>query len=1001
MTKEVSFTVKAKDAASAVLKQVENSLKGTTEKMFSFKTALGAVSGLAAGFSLSVLIKDLFDLGVASDKAFRQITANLPTAHAGLTQLRQDMSALANESGRSVAEIQAAAVEISRLGVSSAAELSTRLRAATTFADATGLELKATVQGLDQVMDEFSLSAEQAEEMLARLRSASKGRGDVESLFAAFTAGAPALVKLGIDADTATKALVALLDKGIAPARAGKMLLQYDSAALRELASDAKIAETAVADLRKEAEENRASFERDAQRIKNELAEIGLAIADKVLVPLRGWKLLLEEIKAAGGIQNILPGLKSFMIQSPQQVFGQPWTTNHGTSGSWGDPPPTPGKPGTLPLTIAQLDEIEKKAKKAAEELKKLREQIAKLGPGTGDNGIQVTATAFDAAAKRTKEFAQEIANLMNAAKENGLIKPAELPDAPEHKDTAKNILEIADAWETVGRSVIGAAQAMGQMDAQTAATLQNVLTLGEGLVKMFATGGKQGGAESATSLAALVAGLFKGGPSQEEIDARNNSVAKLITSISQQLSPTRGASLSELQERERQRFADARGQVESDLGGKRNELLRESKLRDLNILEAQRLQQLEEEFALKQKESQEDYEVRRLRATGLNQEADALAFALEQHREYTAAIESASDPMTKAALEAAQLAEAQKFAADAAHAAVTKLLNAALSLANAGIAIDDVTDPTKAFGVKAKAYAGAGGSLGEVLKGFNLDNLSADDIAALDAKLRDLFHQLKESPGSVDLAGLSIEDLIAALLDLDSAADGVAAAVAAAAQTMYQSANDLEAYWDVHETPSIDQVYDQAKKGSLPIDNFDFDLTTQAGRDAALAWLTNAFDTALTKPEADGYRQLIGMIRRLPPLAGGSIDLTGALGPSDASSISHGFQSFTTTQGDRLADYQLRQVNLLTDIRDILSGKVSVARPGAVNLTAAAAQLGSGGLVIGTVEVHVTSDKENAEQEGRDAARGFADELRRIDADLGRKVVIRQRYNGSIRVTA
>jgi len=82
-------------------------------------------------------------------------------------------------------------------------------------------------------MDLFGMSASQASEQMAKLISAAKGRVDVESMFEAFQSGAPALVKLGIDADTATKALVALLDKGIAPGRAGKMLTTFDAQGMR------------------------------------------------------------------------------------------------------------------------------------------------------------------------------------------------------------------------------------------------------------------------------------------------------------------------------------------------------------------------------------------------------------------------------------------------------------------------------------------------------------------------------------------------------------------------------------------------------------------------------------------------------------------------------------------------------------------------------------------------------------------------------------------------
>jgi hypothetical protein len=135
--KDVSFTIRAKDAFSAVLKQVQGTADGTVSKLFSLKTAFSALGGALAGLSLAAIIKDLYELGVASDKAFRQMAVNLPTAHEGLQQLKKDIEELAIASGRSLDEVQKGAVEITRLGVGSAEEVQKRLTAGASFADAT------------------------------------------------------------------------------------------------------------------------------------------------------------------------------------------------------------------------------------------------------------------------------------------------------------------------------------------------------------------------------------------------------------------------------------------------------------------------------------------------------------------------------------------------------------------------------------------------------------------------------------------------------------------------------------------------------------------------------------------------------------------------------------------------------------------------------------------------------------------------------------------------
>lgn len=88
-------------------------------------------------------------------------------------------------------------------------------------------------------------------------------------------------------------------------------------------------------------------------------------------------------------------------------------------------------------------------------------------------------------------------------------------------------------------------------------------------------------------------------------------------------------------------------------------------KLREINAAAAELRRQAEAEFAQQQRQLQEDFRVRELRAQGNTAEADALQFAQQQQREYAAAVKASADATTLAALAAAQLAERQKFAAD------------------------------------------------------------------------------------------------------------------------------------------------------------------------------------------------------------------------------------------------------------------------------------------------------------------------------------------------
>jgi hypothetical protein len=85
--------------------------------------------------------------------------------------------------------------------------------------------------------------------------------------------------------------------------------------------------------------------------------------------------------------------------------------------------------------------------------------------------------------------------------------------------------------------------------------------------------------------------------------------------------------------------------------------------LKEIDRLERARIRQLEEEVAALNKLMQQDLEVRLLRARGFADQADALAFALAQEREYTDAVQAGADALTLAKLAEVQRAEALQFA--------------------------------------------------------------------------------------------------------------------------------------------------------------------------------------------------------------------------------------------------------------------------------------------------------------------------------------------------
>jgi hypothetical protein len=99
-----------------------------------------------------------------------------------------------------------------------------------------------------------------------------------------------------------------------------------------------------------------------------------------------------------------------------------------------------------------------------------------------------------------------------------------------------------------------------------------------------------------------------------------------------------------------------------------------ERRLVEIAFLEAIRVIHLREEAAILRQQRIEDLAVRMLRAQGHDAEADAMAFALQQQREYADAVLAGADAQERATLVEVQRAEAIRFAADKIKATIAGL---------------------------------------------------------------------------------------------------------------------------------------------------------------------------------------------------------------------------------------------------------------------------------------------------------------------------------------
>ncbi len=413
--KELSFTISAKDAATAEVKRILGALTELTGGFVNFGAVLKGIPALLASVSVGVLIKDMFDLAQQADKAMRTIAAVVPTGVAGLKQLGDEIEDVAKRSGRSLEEVRGAAVQIAKLGASGPQEIAERMKAAALFADATGGDLTSTVSGLVEVMRIFQMSGAQAEQMLAKIASASKGKVGAAEVLDAFTVAAPAIRKMGLDADTATAAIARLIEMGFSSRALRKYLNDATPEGLREMASQAVIAKDALGELNKSAEEVRAGSDRAYVAVKDRfssaLERMGSYVLPIATAALKGFADVLDGL-SDGSVVRMLVDPDAWLKD------GRGKSTARDTPGEGPVPAGTSvGKVIKPPLTQSELD----KAVEAKKKLAEVRTEMEKLGITTAaatpkyiqfGEAIQKWAVAATAAKMPSAELAAGLAHL-------------------------------------------------------------------------------------------------------------------------------------------------------------------------------------------------------------------------------------------------------------------------------------------------------------------------------------------------------------------------------------------------------------------------------------------------------------------------------------------------------------------------------------------------------------------------------------------------------------
>lgn len=286
-------------------------LKGAENQMGKFtrfveRNPLAAAGALGAAM-ISVGVKAT-TMAAEVERGLLRIERVVPGAVGQMARLKEEVEGLSRISPRTQADLARAADAIARGGVESVEGLALRLQATTRAADASGEELTGIIGGLDQALDLFGMSSADSEGMLAKLFATAKGRFPLEDLFAALQSGAKIINEFGIDFETATRALGALLERGLTAKQAASTLKEYGELgregadAIRALAESHVIATDAVQDYDAAILRSRDSMDSAWAIAKNNFAAVMIDLGERIL------PTVTQAAKAAAGAMALVTG---------------------------------------------------------------------------------------------------------------------------------------------------------------------------------------------------------------------------------------------------------------------------------------------------------------------------------------------------------------------------------------------------------------------------------------------------------------------------------------------------------------------------------------------------------------------------------------------------------------------------------------------------------------------------------------------------------------------
>lgn len=276
----------------------------------------------------------------------------------------------------------------------------------------------------------------------------------------------------------------------------------------------------------------------------------------------------------------------------------------------------------------------------------------------------------------------------------------------------------------------------------------------------------------------------------------------------------------------------------------------------------------------------------------------DAERAQIEVLRTLLAAFEGVTD---------AAKTEAARLEAEAA-----KKRQGILDAAETDIKLNDVTDPAEQLRIRVAALSKAFPALGEALAGFDVTTQEGRD--ALEAWIRDIAGSPDALEAMAKAMGITVDELLAALVGLEEGAD-------AAGQKIATLADKLGAAFDAadfaNELEGITDPLEKLKRTSQSVGDVlpeiadifkQFDVSTKEGRAGAEAALIALAKSTTDAAVRSAVLKLLGQIRGIP--SGDTAPTGGGIGGGGGGSQNvAAAASITEVTGNRLVDLFGRNV--------------------------------------------------------------------------------------------